>query len=159
MKKATDAQVAVGYATELSCVDVLLKDGESIQFGDETLFALSTAGHTDGCTSYRWRDRLFTGDALLINACGRTDFQQGNPHTLYHSLLKLLAYDGDFLVYPAHDYNGRRVSSLVEEKNNNPYLQLNEADFVEKMNNLDLPKPQKIDIAVPSNMQCGYFKT
>lgn len=156
LKKATNAGFVTGVGTDLLCSDILLGEDEVIHFGNEVLYAIPTPGHTNGCTTYRWRDRLFTGDALLINACGRTDFQQGNPSILYHSLEKILAYPNEYLIYPAHDYNGYRVSSVEQEKNNNPYIiNVTENEFIHKMNNLELPNPHKIAVSVPANMQCG----
>jgi len=116
LRKSTGAKFVAGKGTALDCADVLLGDGESLKFGNERLIAIATPGHTDGCTSYRWRDRLFTGDTLLIDACGRTDFQQGNSERLYDSIHKLLRQGDDMLVFPAHDYNGRRVSTIGQEK-------------------------------------------
>jgi glyoxylase-like metal-dependent hydrolase (beta-lactamase superfamily II) len=158
LKKVTNAGFVTGVGTGLPCSDILLDENETIHFGNEVLYAIPTPGHTDGCTTYRWHDRLFTGDTLLINACGRTDFQQGNPSSLYHSLEKILAYPNEYLIYPAHDYNGYRVSSVKQEKNNNPYIfNITEDDFINKMNNLQLPNPHMIDISVPANLQCGKF--
>jgi len=159
LKKATNAKFAAGVATGLTCGDALLDEGEVIHFGHEVLHAIPTPGHTDGCTSYRWRDRLFTGDTLLINACGRTDFQQGSAETLHNSLQKLLAFPDEYLVYPAHDYNGLRVSSVGQEKTNNPYIAgVSKEEFVKKMDSLNLPKPQKIDVSLPANLRCGNSK-
>ncbi|MGC9457993.1 MAG: MBL fold metallo-hydrolase [Halothiobacillaceae bacterium] len=156
IRAATEAEFVAGAGTALDCADRLLADGESISFGGESITALSTPGHTDGCTSYRWRDRLFTGDTLLIDACGRTDFQQGSAERLYDSIHKLLAQGDDLLVFPAHDYNGRRVSTVAQEKAINPYVAgLSREQFVEKMAALALPKPRYIDEAVPANERCG----
>ena len=99
---------------------------------------------------------VFTGDALLIRGCGRTDFQQGNSHTLYHSVhSRLFSLPADCLVWPAHDYKGRANSSILEEKTLNPRLTKTEEDFVSIMANLNLPYPKKIDEAVPKNLVCG----
>lgn len=156
LKRATGAKFAAGMGTGLSCSDVMLDDGDTLSFGNEVLHAISTPGHTNGCMSYRWRNQLFTGDALLIEACGRTDFQEGSADTLYDSLQKLQAYPDEHLVYPGHDYNNRRVSSIGQEKLRNPYLiGLDRRAFVEKMENLELPHPKRIDIAVPANQRCG----
>jgi len=156
IREATGAKFIAGVGTDLDCADQLLADGESLTFGKETLVALCTPGHTDGCTSYRWRDRLFTGDTLLIDACGRTDFQQGSAEKLYDSIQKLLAEGDDMLVFPAHDYNGRRVSTIGQERAINPYVAgLSREEFVAKMAALNLPKPRYIDQAVPANERCG----
>jgi glyoxylase-like metal-dependent hydrolase (beta-lactamase superfamily II) len=156
LRQQTGAQFVVGAAAELDCADVLIADGESVAFGNEVIRALSTPGHTDGCTSYVWRNCLFTGDTLLIDACGRTDFQQGCSNKMYDSLQKLLAYPDETLVYPAHDYNGRHVSSIGQEKAINPYVVgLDRDSFAQKMRELNLPHPRFIDIAVPGNLKCG----
>ncbi|MFP4272113.1 MAG: MBL fold metallo-hydrolase [Halothiobacillaceae bacterium] len=156
IRAATGAQFAAGVGTALDCADRLLADGESLAFGRERIRAISTPGHTDGCTSYRWRDRLFTEDTLLIEACGRTDFQQGSAERLYESIQRLLAEGDDVLVFPAHDYNGRRVSTVAQEKALNPYVAgLSREQFVAKMAALNLPKPRYIDEAVPANERCG----
>ncbi|MEW5973029.1 MAG: MBL fold metallo-hydrolase [Pseudomonadota bacterium] len=156
LRKALGAQFVAGQGTGLSCTDVLLGDGETLAFGDEVIHAIATPGHTNGCMSYRWRDRLFTGDTLLIDACGRTDFQEGSADQLYDSLQKLLSYPDETLVFPGHDYNGRRVSTIGQEKGINPYVAgLDRTAFVAKMNALDLPRPRRIDVAVPANKRCG----
>ncbi|MCK5895854.1 MAG: MBL fold metallo-hydrolase [Cocleimonas sp.] len=156
LKQATGAKFAAGIATGLTCGDALLDEGEVIHFGSEVLHAIPTPGHTDGCTSYRWRDRIFTGDTLLINACGRTDFQQGSANTLFHSIQKLLDHPNEYLIYPAHDYNGLSVSCVGQEKSMNPYVAgVSKAQFIEKMDNLNLPKPKKIEESLPANLRCG----
>ncbi|WP_455385338.1 MBL fold metallo-hydrolase [Acidihalobacter prosperus] len=156
MREATGAQVVTGAATALECSDILIGDGEQLAFGNETLTAIATPGHTDGCTSFRWRDRLFTGDTLLINACGRTDFQQGDPARLYDSIQRLFAHPDETLVFPGHDYEGRRVSSIGQEKALNPRLAgKSKEEFVQIMNALDLPYPRRIDTALPANQACG----
>lgn len=156
LKEATNAKFAAGKATGLSCGDVMLEEDDILHFGNEILYALSTPGHTDGCTTYRWRDRIFTGDTVLIEACGRTDFQQGSSEKLYDSIQKIMNYPDEYLIYPAHDYNGRRVSSVSQEKNSNPYIKdMDKASFIEKMDSLNLPRPAKIDTAVPANEYCG----
>jgi len=134
-----------------------LKDGDEITFGSEIIQVISTPGHTPGSTSFLWRDRVFTGDCLLINGCGRTDFQGGNAEDQYRSIVeKLFTLPDDTLVYPGHDYQGRRVSNIGQEKTINPRLAGKSlADFVQIMQNLNLPKPRLIDIAVPANRMCG----
>ena len=159
LKKATGAKFAAGVGTGLTCGDKLLDEGEIVNFGGEVLYAMSTPGHTNGCTTYRWRDRIFTGDTLLIDACGRTDFQQGSADKLFDSIEKILSYPDETLIYPAHDYNGRRVSSVAQEKGINPYVAgVNKATFINKMENLQLPYPMKIAISVPANSRCGDAK-
>ncbi|XP_060113854.1 persulfide dioxygenase ETHE1, mitochondrial isoform X1 [Heteronotia binoei] len=138
--------------------DILIGEGHSLKFGAFALEARSTPGHTDGCLTYVLNDQsmAFTGDALLIRGCGRTDFQQGSPEALYHSVReKIFTLPGDCLIYPAHDYTGQTVSTVEEERTLNPRLTLPLEAFVELMNNLNLPKPKQIDFAVPANLKCG----
>ncbi len=156
LKEATGCQFVSGIGTGITCGDQLLDDGDVIHFGQEVLRAIPTPGHTNGCTTYQWRDRLFTGDTLLIGGCGRTDFQQGNAGRLYDSLQRLLAFPDEYQVYPAHDYNQRRISSVGQEKLTNPRIKgLSRKQFVDLMNGLELAKPAKIEVAVPANMVCG----
>ena len=121
-----------------------------------------TPGHTDHHFAYLFdngtQKMVFTGDALLIDACGRTDFQSGSAETLYNSIHnKLFSLPDDTLIYPGHDYSGKTISSIKQEKQRNPRLSNNKSmtEFVELMNNLDLPYPKKIDFAVPGNEDCG----
>jgi glyoxylase-like metal-dependent hydrolase (beta-lactamase superfamily II) len=157
LRQQTDAQTAVASACGAKTADLQLKDGDELAFANETIKVIATPGHTPGSTSFLWLDRIFTGDALLINGCGRTDFQGGNSAAQYHSIVnKLFTLPDDTLVYPGHDYNGRRVSNIAQEKNINPRLAGKTLDeFVQIMNNLNLPKPRLIDIAVPTNRNCG----
>ena len=156
IKEATNCQFISGKGTGITCGDKLMGDGDFVTFGDEVLHSIKTPGHTNGCTTYRWRDRLFTGDTLLIGGCGRTDFQQGDSGELFDSLQKILAYPDSTLVYPAHDYNGYRVSSIEQEKlTNDRIIGRSRENFIDNMNSLNLPNPAKIDIAVPANLVCG----
>ena len=118
---------------------------------------IATPGHTAGSMTFLWQDKLFTGDALLINGCGRTDFQSGDAAVLYDSIVsRLFAYPNEMLIYPGHDYNGHRVSNIGQEKLINPRLaNKSKADFIRIMENLNLPKPKMIDVAVPANKNCG----
>ncbi len=156
LRHETEAAFVAGKGTGLTCADQLIADGQTLTMDGITIEAIATPGHTDGCTSYRWQDRLFTGDTILIDACGRTDFQQGSAERLYDSIQKLLSFPDETLIYPGHDYNGKRVSSVGQEKTINPYIAgLDKAAFVAKMNALDLPRPKRIDVAVPANSLCG----
>lgn len=140
------------------CADIKIHEGDVFQLGEQTIEAIHTPGHTNGDVSYKIEGAVFTGDALLIRACGRTDFQQGNANTLYHSITeKLFTLPDDTIVYPGHDYDGFTSSTIGEEKAQNPRLanQKPETDFVEIMENMDLPKPKRIDVAVPGNLSCG----
>ncbi|MDA0225355.1 MAG: MBL fold metallo-hydrolase [Proteobacteria bacterium] len=140
--------------------DRSLEDGARIAFGTRHLEALATPGHTAGCTSYVLDDRsmVFTGDALLIRGCGRTDFQQGDARALFRSVReRLFALPEDCLVYPGHDYRGLAASSIGEERRHNPRLALHvgEGDFVGYMTHLGLPHPKQMEVAVPANLRCG----
>ncbi|XP_022620011.1 persulfide dioxygenase ETHE1, mitochondrial [Seriola dumerili] len=138
--------------------DILLLEGDKINFGKHYLTVRETPGHTDGCMTLVLGDQsmAFTGDALLIRGCGRTDFQQGCPKKLFDSVhQKIFTLPDRCLVYPAHDYLGQTVSTVGEERKFNPRLTKSLEEFVNIMNNLNLPKPKKIDISVPANLVCG----
>ena len=140
------------------CADLLVTDGVELQVGDIEIKVLHTPGHTNGCTSYLVGDRVFTGDCLLINGCGRTDFQQGDAGTMYESITqKLFTLPDDTLVYPGHDYKGMTVSTIKQEKALNARLgnRASRDEFIEIMNNLNLPYPKFIDQALPANQSCG----
>jgi glyoxylase-like metal-dependent hydrolase (beta-lactamase superfamily II) len=140
------------------CADLLVTDGVPLQLGSLEIRVLHTPGHTAGCVSYLMRDRVFTGDCLLIGGCGRTDFQQGDPGRLYDSIHhKLFTLPPDTLVYPGHDYQGNTVSTIRQELQKNPRLGGGKSreQFIAIMNGLDLPYPRHIDAAVPANMACG----
>ena len=157
LRKMTQAQTAVSQQCGAETADIQLKDGDKIPLGTEFIDVIATPGHTAGSISFLWKDRLMTGDALLINGCGRTDFQSGDAGKLYDCITqKLFTLADDTLVYPGHDYNGRRVSNIGQEKTSNARLAGKSRDeFIEIMNNLNLPKPRLIDIAVPANRMCG----
>jgi sulfur dioxygenase len=158
LKKTVGSRIAGPAFDRLPCTDVGLEEGKPFQVGSITLQPLHTPGHTDGHHAYIFRDRVFTGDALLIEGCGRTDFQNGDADVLYKSVKeKLFRLPDDYLVYPAHDYKGRRVSSIAQEKKRNPRLGEGRTleEFREIMANLNLPYPTFIDYAVPGNEQCG----
>lgn len=138
--------------------DILLSEGDKISFGKHYLSVRETPGHTDGCVVLVSGDQsmAFTGDALLIRGCGRTDFQQGCAKKLYESVhQKIFTLPDQCLIYPAHDYLGQMVSTVGEERRFNPRLTKSIEEFVNIMNNLNLPKPAKIDISVPANLVCG----
>ena len=158
LRSATGAQVVLGKAAGIECADILLEDGKELSFGAFTLKGLATPGHTDGCTSYFIEGMVFTGDALLIRGCGRTDFQQGSPETLYNSIhSKIFTLDDKIVVYPGHDYKGLMSSTVGEEKAHNPRIGKSKplANFAEIMNNLNLPYPKKLDASLPANLLCG----
>ncbi len=137
--------------------DLLVKDGDTVQFGSHRLKVLYTPGHTDACTSFLIDAKVFTGDALLIRGCGRTDFQQGDPGRLYDGIAsKIFTLPDHVAIYPGHDYNGFTSSTVGEEKTLNPRLAgKSRAQFVALMNGLKIPYPKKIDVALPANLKCG----
>lgn len=158
LKARAGSKIAGPALDALPCTDVGVVDGVPLRMGSIELAPIHTPGHTDHHFAYFHAGRLYTGDALLIEACGRTDFQSGDPAALYHSVRdKLFAYDDDTLVYPAHDYEQRRISTVGQEKARNPRLGGDRTleDFVALMNGLDLPYPKFIDYAVPGNRACG----
>ncbi|WP_198246298.1 MBL fold metallo-hydrolase [methane-oxidizing endosymbiont of Gigantopelta aegis] len=143
------------------CADLLVTDGVILQVGEIIIKVLHTPGHTNGCVSYLLDDRVFTGDCLLINGCGRTDFQQGDAKTMYESITqKLFTLPDDTLVYPGHDYKGMTVSTIKQEKALNSRLgnQKSREEFIEIMNNLNLPYPKFINEALPANQSCGQVE-
>jgi glyoxylase-like metal-dependent hydrolase (beta-lactamase superfamily II) len=158
LRRRAGSRIAAPAMDGLPCVDTGLVEGTPLQVGSIRLDPLHTPGHTDGHFAYRLPDRVFTGDALLIDGCGRTDFQNGDARALYASVTgKLFALPDDTLVYPGHDYQGRRVSTIGQEKARNPRLGQGRSleSFVQLMGELHLPYPTFIDYAVPGNRQCG----
>lgn len=158
LQKKVGSKIAAPAAEQVPCADVNLEEGKAFQVGSIVLDPLHTPGHTSGHFAYAFNDRVFTGDALLIEGCGRTDFQQGDSDALYRSVReKLFSLPDDTLVYPAHDYKDRYVSTIAQEKKRNPRLGQDKTleEFREIMANLNLPYPKFIDFAVPGNKQCG----
>jgi sulfur dioxygenase len=157
LRERLQTETAVSELCGASTADIQLNDGDILVLGKQKINVLATPGHTAGSLSFLWNDRLFSGDALLINGCGRTDFQGGDATTLYNSIQnKIFSLPDETLIYPGHDYNGRRVSSVAQEKLSNSRLAGKSLqEFVQIMNNLNLPKPTLIDIAVPANRMCG----
>lgn len=148
---------AVGRACGATTADLRLDGGEEIRSGSLVVKVIPTPGHTPGSVSFLVGDRLFTGDSLLIGGCGRTDFQGGDAGQLHDSITRrLFTLPGETLVYPGHDYRGRRVSCIAEERATNPRLAgRTREEFIALMAALDLPKPRLIDLAVPANRLCG----
>lgn len=162
MRRAVGSEIALGADAGAEGADRELRHGEVLRFGDLELEVRATPGHTDGCLSYVLTDfdppMAFTGDALLIRGAGRTDFQQGSAHTLYRSVREqLFSLPDDCLLYPAHDYHGRTVTTVAEERAFNPRLGdgVREQDFVGYMENLGLAHPKRMEEAVPANLVCG----
>ena len=160
LKQRCGSQILLSEHSGAAHVDRLLKHGDRVQFGRRHLEVRATPGHTSGCLSFVLDDHsmAFTGDSLLIRGCGRTDFQQGSPARLYQSVKdQILSLPATCLLYPAHDYRGLTVTSVGEEQRFNPRLggDVNAADFAGYMNNLGLPHPKLMDIAVPANLRCG----
>jgi sulfur dioxygenase len=160
LKLRCGSQIVLAEASAAQNADRLLHHGDRIAFGSRCLEARATPGHTSGCMSFVLDDQsmAFTGDSLLIRGCGRTDFQQGSPGTLFRSVREqILSLPPACLLYPAHDYRGLTVTSVAEEKRYNPRLggDANVSDFAGYMNNLGLPHPKLMDIAVPANLRCG----
>jgi len=155
LNKRTNCTRIMGENSKSEVIDLKIKDSEKISVEKIELKAIYTPGHTDCSYSYLMNDRVFTGDTLLINGTGRTDFQNGNSYDAYESLFnKLLKLPENTLVYPAHDYNGKKYSTIKNEKNNNPRLQVNsKEEYAEIMNNLNLANPKMMDIAVPANLK------
>ena len=160
LKAQCGSQIMLAAAASAANADRLLKHGDRVAFGRRHVEVRATPGHTGGCLSFVLDDEqmAFTGDSLLIRGCGRTDFQQGSPDRLYHSVREqILSLPATCLLYPAHDYRGLTVTSVAEELRYNPRLggDVNVSDFTGYMNNLGLPHPKLMDIAVPANLRCG----
>lgn len=160
LQQKTGCAIAVSAVAGVENADILLQDGQHFGIEGVQLEARATPGHTSGCTSLvlEAQRMIFTGDALLIRGCGRSDFQQGDPARLYHSITKqIFSLPDDYAVYPAHDYNGRTRSTVWEEKEFNPRVGggADERDFVEYMKAMQLPHPKKIDEALPNNLRSG----
>ena len=155
LSKRTNCTKIMGKHSASEVVDIRVKDNEKIKIENIELISMYTPGHTDCSYSFLMNDRVFTGDTLLINSTGRTDFQNGSSYDAYDSIFnKLLKLPEKTLVYPAHDYNGKKHSTVENEKNNNPRLQVSSAEeYAEIMNNLNLENPEMIDIAVPANIK------
>ena len=158
LRERTGAQAAAPRGCGIAPAERQLDDGDVLEFGaGETIAVLHTPGHTAGSMCYVWRGNVFTGDTLLIDGCGRTDFQSGSAGALYDSVThKLFALPDDTRVWPGHDYQGQSVSSIGWEKRHNARLaKRSRDDFVALMNALHLPRPRLIDVALPANRNLG----
>lgn len=163
LRQRFGAKTIVSERAGIVCADVQVKQGDRIHFGAHELEVRETPGHTNGCVSFVCHEAsmVFTGDALLIRACGRTDFQQGDSATLYHSVHEqIFSLPDDTTIYPAHDYKGRTASSVGEERRLNPRLggEKSLADFNKIMGELKLPYPRKLDESLPANTRCGVLQ-
>jgi sulfur dioxygenase len=158
LRDRTQCITVMGDRSNVDVVSMRVSDGDRLKIEGLSLDVLYTPGHTDDSYSFRMADRVFTGDTLLIRGTGRTDFQNGDPRAQYDSIFnKLLRLPDETLVFPAHDYKGETVSSIGEEKAFNPRLKVKSVDeYVAVMNNLNLPNPKMMDVAVPANMRVGY---
>ena len=155
LSKRTTCSKVMGEKSKSEVIDLKVKDDDEINIENIKLKTIYTPGHTDCSYSFLMGDRVFTGDTLLINGTGRTDFQNGSAHDAYNSLFgKLLKLPEETLVYPAHDYNGKKQSTIGNEKNNNPRLQVSsKEEYAEIMDNLNLANPKMMDVAVPANLK------
>lgn len=158
IRKKTTAKTAVSRDAAVPCVDIALEDGQELLLGNRRIKIIATPGHTNTCLSYHFEGMVFTGDALLIRGCGRTDFQQGSSEKLFHSVHeKLFKLPEETIVYPGHDYRGHTSSTIGLEKKFNPRLGISKTkmEFSKIMAELKLENPKKIHEAVPANMACG----
>lgn len=162
LRQRLGCETGVSQMCGAGLADVQIQEGDTFEFGQgEKIKVIATPGHTQGSISFLWRDRVFTGDSLFIGGCGRTDFQSGDPGKQYDSITKrLFTLPDDTLVYPGHDYQQHWVSNIMQERTTNPRLAgKTREEFIELMNNLNLPKPRYIDEAVPANRYCGLGET
>lgn len=158
LRELTGARAAVPSGCDIPPAELQLHDGDVVRFGAaEEIQVIHTPGHTAGSMCYLWRGNLFTGDTLLINGCGRTDFQSGSAEALYDSVTgRLFQLDDAILVWPGHDYKGQSVSTIGWEKRHNARLAGRSRDeFVQLMAKLDLPPPKLLDVALPANRNLG----
>src|ERR671925_850586 len=160
LRDRTQCITVMGERSRVDVVSMRLSEGDKLTIEGVALDVLYTPGHTDDSYSFLMRDRVFTGDTLLIRGTGRTDFQNGDPRAQYDSIFnKLLRLPDDTMVFPAHDYKGETVSTIGEEKRFNPRLQVKSAaEYIELMANLKLPNPKMMDVAVPANMHVGLHQ-
>ncbi len=164
LRERTGARTVVSANAGAACADVTAHDGDVVRLGGVSIEVRETPGHTNGCLTYVTADHqyAFTGDALFIRGCGRTDFQEGDSRTLYRSVHdKIFTLPDSCAIYPGHDYKGRTRSSVGEEKQFNPRLggERSIDDFVQIMDELKLDPPKRIAVSVPANQNCGRLET
>ena len=158
IRQQLGAQIVVHENAEIACADILAKEGDAFYLGHEKVRVMHTPGHTNTDISYLTDVAVFTGDTLFVRDCGRTDFQQGDNRKMFDSLnSKLFMLPDDLTVFPAHDYKGFTSSTIGEEKRFNQRLGVGRSfsEFAHIMDNLNLPQPKRIDVAVPGNLNCG----
>ena len=155
LNKKTYCTRIMGETSPSEIIDLKVKDNEKIKIENIELTSMHTPGHTNCSYSFLMKDRVFTGDTLLINGTGRTDFQGGSAKDQYNSIFNnLLKLPEETLVFPAHDYNGKKYSTIIQEKNNNPRLQVSSlGEYEEVMNNLKLARPETMDENIPANIK------
>src|SRR5712691_2180852 len=160
LRDRTHCVTVMGERSKVDVVSMRLAEGDKLTIEDLALDVLYTPGHTDDSYSFLMRDRVLTGDTLLIRGTGRTDFQNGDPRAQYDSIFnKLLRLPDETMIFPAHDYKGETVSTIGEEKAFNPRLQVKSVEqYVELMNNLKLANPKMMDVAIPANMKVGLHQ-
>src|SRR5271166_4758597 len=159
LRDRTHCITVMGQQSKVDVVSMRVADGDQLDIEGLTLDVIYTPGHTDDSYSFRCRDRVFTGDTLLIRGTGRTDFQNGDPRAQYESLQRLLRLPDETQVFPAHDYKGDTVSTIGEERRHNPRLQVGSADeYAALMQSLNLPNPKLMDVAVPANIHQGLHQ-
>jgi glyoxylase-like metal-dependent hydrolase (beta-lactamase superfamily II) len=154
LKELTGAKLAMHGSATAPCVDLHLKDGDQLTIGELVMEVIESAGHTKDSMCLHLPGRLLTGDTLLIGGCGRTDLPTGDAKALYASLRRLMELPDDLLVFPAHDYQGRRATTIGLERKGNPRIQLGEEEFARVMNELDLPPPLRLREALQANLHC-----
>lgn len=160
LKQKTGCQTVVSRSANVDCADHFVKENDSIFFGKYQLKVLETQGHTNSCLSLVIEDKVFTGDLLFIRGTGRTDFQQGCPELMFKNIReKIFALPDSTKIYPGHDYKGMSYTTVGQEKQFNPRINLSksESDFVKIMSELNLSLPKKLDISVPANLKCGQI--
>jgi glyoxylase-like metal-dependent hydrolase (beta-lactamase superfamily II) len=157
LRKETGCDIAIGAQSDVSCATKKFSNDEIIKFGNYEVKAIYTPGHTSDSYCFVMGDRVFTGDTLLIRGSGRTDFQNGDSFAAYDSIMnKLMKLPDATIIYPGHDYNGLTSSTIAEERQYNPRLQVNSAEeYAKLMSDLKLSPPNYMHVAVPANLKCG----